>query len=415
MSAMEVPSSPLPSPKPPHKVSPWALPILVLAVAYALLALTFTEQLSHQEIMQRCVLVDPSRARIWSVGNVEIGLAYLGVFGGMVFYFLRLYARSRRHLADLGLALAYLLGSFALDYFCVQNFHPFTALLVGDAVVMTFTVMVSRQMWFQRLLGVFVPVIFLTCGVGHFLEGLSYWQLTYTINTPWTMVTADIGFAVLVNASRFPAFIRGEDVVAELAVTKTRAENLQAEIDARMRAEAEKEAAQARVGTILRDVLASVTGGRLRLCHEESELPPMMGAPSDAIALTETDGLRELRRRTREAALSLGFSEGRWQDLMTAASECGMNAIVHAGGGLARVGTDGRGTIQVRVEDVGRGIAVEHLPRATLEKGYTTAGTLGQGMKMMLQAVDRVWLMTGPGGTTIVLEQERDQPLPSWM
>ncbi len=57
--------------------------------------------------------------------------------------------------------------------------------------------------------------------------------------------------------------------------------------------------------------------------------------------------------------------------------------------------------------DQGRGINVENLPRATLEKGYTTAGTLGHGMKMMLQTADRLWLLTGSTGTTLVLEQDR--------
>jgi len=185
------------------------LPVLVLIIAYGLLGLTLTEPLSHQEIMRRCVLVDPQRARIWSVGNVEIGLAYAGVFAGMLYYFLKIYSRNREHMLDFGLAMSYLLCSFALDYYCVKTFHPFFAMLIGDAIVMTFTVLVSRKLWFQRLLGVFVPMIFFTCGVGHFLEGLSYWQLTYTFNTPWTMVTADVGFAILVNASRFPAFIRG--------------------------------------------------------------------------------------------------------------------------------------------------------------------------------------------------------------
>ncbi|MCW3058237.1 MAG: domain S-box protein [Capsulimonas sp.] len=208
----------------------WIFPVVLLSVAYGLLALTFTEQLSHQSIMERCVLVDPNRARIWSVGNVEIGMAYFGVFAGMLFYFLRMYQRSRQHLKDLGLAITYLGASFALDYFCVQTFRPFIALLIGDAIVMTFTVLVSRQTWFQRLLGVFVPIIFLTCGIGHFLEGLSYWQLTYTVNTPWTMVTADVGFAVLVNASRFPAFIRGEDIVADLAREKAKREMLEIEV-----------------------------------------------------------------------------------------------------------------------------------------------------------------------------------------
>ncbi len=429
MNAMVAPPSPLFSRRPPSKLSVWVLPVFVLAIAYALLALTLTEQLSHQQIMQRCVLVDPRRARIWSVGNVEIGLAYFGVFGGMVFYFLRLYARSTRHLLDLSLALLYLAGSFALDYFCVETFHPFMALLVGDAIVMTFTVMVSRQVWFQRLLGVFVPVIFLTCGVGHFLEGLSYWRLTYTVNTPWTMVTADIGFAVLVNASRFPAFIRGEDVVAELAIAKTRAETLQIEIDARVRAdeqraeaeaarekaEAEKEAAQARTRAFLRDVLASVTNSKLVLVDTSDQLPPSFAPVGELISLSREAGLRELRQRTKQVALAAGHSEERQHDLLTAVSESGMNAIVHGDGGTGQVlvGTDG--TVQVRVEDHGLGISMENLPKATLSRGFSTKATLGHGLKMMLETTDRLYLLTGPGGTTVVLEQSRERPAPAWL
>ncbi len=429
MSTTVSPIAPHPSNNPPKNPLPWVLPICVLIIAYALLGLTLTEQLTHQEIMQRCVLVDPQRARIWSVGNVEIGLAYFGVFFGMVFYFLKMYFRSRQHVADLSLALAYLGGSFALDYFCVQTFHPFMALLVGDAVVMTFTVLVSRQIWFQRLLGVFVPIIFLTCGVGHFLEGLSYWQLTYTINTPWTMVTADIGFAVLVNANRFPAFIRGEDVVAELAIAKTRAETLQAQIDARTRAEeareqaeaekaaaqSEKAAAQERIRTVLRDVLASVTEGKLLLVDFADQLPPPSAPVGAVIALSQREGLRELRRNAHEAARDAGLSEERQHDLLTASSEAGMNAVVHGGGGTAQVSVSEDGTVQVRVQDHGGGISMENLPRATLSRGFSTKATLGHGLKMMLETADRVFLLTGPDGTTVVLEQERERPLPVWL
>jgi two-component sensor histidine kinase len=206
----------------------WIMSALLLSVAYGLLGLTFTTQLSHTSIMRRCVLVEPNMARIWSVGNVEIGLAYLGVFLAMTWYFARIFGKNRAHLTDLGLASLYLVCSFTLDFFCVQHLEPFPALLIGDAIVMTFTVIVSRQLWFQRLLGVFVPIIFFSCGVGHLLEGLSYWHQTYPFNVPWTMVTADIGFAVLVNSARFPAFIRGQDVVEELVEAQARTAEIEA-------------------------------------------------------------------------------------------------------------------------------------------------------------------------------------------
>lgn len=233
------------SPKQKRPISPWILSILLLTIAYGLLGLTFTGTLSHTTVMQRCVLVDPKMARIWSVGNVEIGAAYFGVFVGMTIYFIQIFRHNRAHLTDLGIACIYISGSFLIDYLCVQHFSPFAALLVGDAIIMTFTVIVSRQLWFQRLLGVFVPIIFLSCAVGHFLEGLSYWQLTYPFNVPWTMVTADIGFAVLVNSARFPAFIRGQDIVEELQEVRARSEELDRQLAALTQAKEGQRASEA--------------------------------------------------------------------------------------------------------------------------------------------------------------------------
>jgi anti-sigma regulatory factor (Ser/Thr protein kinase) len=166
----------------------------------------------------------------------------------------------------------------------------------------------------------------------------------------------------------------------------------------------------------LRDVLASVTDGKLRLCGGVSDLPPPRGvAWGEQTPLTGAGGLRDLRCRAVSAAEHGGFPDERLHDLVTAVNEAGMNAIVHAGGGAARVRFDPTGTVQVWVEDAGQGITLENLPRATLARGFTTAGTLGHGLKLMLQTTDRLWLLTGPTGTTVVLEQDRQPPEPAWM
>lgn len=166
----------------------------------------------------------------------------------------------------------------------------------------------------------------------------------------------------------------------------------------------------------LREVLASVTEGKLRLCGGTADLPPALEAAWGAeIALNGQGGLRDLRCRAVGAAERGGFPEERLHDLVTAVNEAGMNAIVHAGEGLAQVRLSPLGTVQVRVEDAGHGISLENLPRATLARGFTTAGTLGHGLKLMLQTADRLWLLTGPTGTTVVLEQDRHPPGPAWM
>ena len=166
----------------------------------------------------------------------------------------------------------------------------------------------------------------------------------------------------------------------------------------------------------LRDVLASVTEGKLRLCDDVLGLPPPRGAVwGELIPLSGNGGLRDLRCRAIGAAERVGFPDERLHDLVTAVNEAGMNAIVHAGEGKARVCFDPLGIVQVWVEDAGQGITLENLPQATLARGFTTAGTLGHGLKLMLQTTDRLWLLTGPTGTTVVLEQDRQPPEPAWM
>ena len=165
----------------------------------------------------------------------------------------------------------------------------------------------------------------------------------------------------------------------------------------------------------LRDVLAGVTDGKLRLCELAADLPERLPGVGEPVPLTR-ETLRPARRRAADAALAAGLDEERGHDLLTAVGEATMNAVVHGGGGTAHVGADAQaGRVQVWVEDHGAGIDVSRLPQATLARGYTTAGTFGHGFKMMLQTADAVWLLTGPTGTTVVLEQGREAPEPGWL
>lgn len=324
--------------------------------------------------------MDPDLSRIWSVGHVEISLAYFGVFGAMLFYFLRMYAKHRQHLRDLAYALAYIFLSFLLDLYCVLHFEPFAALLIGDAIVLTFTLLVSRQLWFQRLLGVFVPLVFFTCGVGHLLEGMSYWKLTYPVNVPWTMVTADIGFAILVNAVRFPAFLRGEDIVLELERSRSEARARQ---------------------VFFRDVLLSVTEGRLHLCDTAADLPVSLPLITEPFALSR-ETMAAVRHQSAAAAQDRQFSEEELNCLTTAVGEAAMNAVVHGGGGEATI-RGNQSAVQVWITDHGTGISLSQLPRATLELGFSTKDSLGHGFWLMLRSADSVFLLTADTGTTLVL------------
>lgn len=165
--------------------------------------------------------------------------------------------------------------------------------------------------------------------------------------------------------------------------------------------------AAARQQTFMRDVLLSVTDGVLRLCEKAADLPDPLPLVADPIPLITNAGIPALRRLAIATATAAGMDQARQDGLATAVGEAAMNALRHARGGVGQVGVDDEGTVQVRITDRGTGISLEDLPHATLRKGFTTAGTLGHGMKMVLQTVDRVYLLTGTDGTTIVMEQDR--------
>jgi CheY-like chemotaxis protein len=164
---------------------------------------------------------------------------------------------------------------------------------------------------------------------------------------------------------------------------------------------------------LLQDVLASVTGGKLRLCVRPSELPKPLSSFGRPVALAPA-AVQNMRRLAQEAAVACNFSCERSHDLLTAVSEAVTNAVVHGGEGKARVCVNDAGTLQVWIQDNGSGIDLQELPRATLERGFTTAGTLGHGFWLMLQTVDRLWLQSKASGTTVVLELDRIPPEPHW-
>jgi PAS domain S-box-containing protein len=186
----------------------------------------------------------------------------------------------------------------------------------------------------------------------------------------------------------------------------------------------EREQAEAQLAEqqrrLLKEMLASVTGGRLTLCDSKRELPEhlMLVTEPDEPSTIDLDKpmLRWLRHRALDAARQAGMDKERMGKLVTAVNEAAMNAIVHAGGGTATVEVDPQsGAVQVWVEDQGPGFDMSRLPKATLDRGFTTAGTLGHGFKLVLATADRVWLLTGPTGTTVVLQQGREEPVPRWL
>lgn len=188
------------------------------------------------------------------------------------------------------------------------------------------------------------------------------------------------------------------------------------DIDDQKRIEAALRESEAREHAFLRDVLRAVTENKLHLCGARADLPPPFPDTEEpAVFPLTTPTLSRFRAHVHSVALDCGFDEERRHDLITAAGEASMNAVVHGGSGTGRVYTDPtHGRVQIWVEDAGQGIALTNLHRATLERGYTTAGSMGYGFYLMLKTADRIYLLTGPTGTTVVIEQERTAVDPLW-
>ena len=168
--------------------------------------------------------------------------------------------------------------------------------------------------------------------------------------------------------------------------------------------------------TFLRDVLFSVSEGTFCLCDEAADFSDVLLPVGLPVPLHEKRHLRNLRVAVTDAACARDFPDARMQDLISASGEAAMNAVVHGGGGEARVCASPSGDIlQIWITDGGKGIGMDFLHKATLERGFTTTGTLGHGFWLMMKTADRLYLLTGETGTTLLLEQERTPPLPLWL
>ena len=158
------------------------------------------------------------------------------------------------------------------------------------------------------------------------------------------------------------------------------------------------------------DVLDAVTGGKLVLLTDE-ELAGQLGVP-----LTEPTEFLAPRDLSRARGVITRVAAERFPDwapgtdIPTPVGEALVNALRHAGGGIYQLYEHGD-VLQVAVRDEGPGIDFRTLPRATLQRGFSTASSLGMGFTIMLQVCERVLLSTHPGRTTVVLEFAARQPI----
>jgi PAS domain S-box-containing protein len=151
-----------------------------------------------------------------------------------------------------------------------------------------------------------------------------------------------------------------------------------------------------------RRTILAATEGKLQLT-EKDEIEDIAGQAIAVFKVENAEDFRNARAAILRIARSMGMDEVRAGDYRTAVGEAITNAAKHANGGIVSIHILPEAILTV-VSDRGPGIEAMSIPEVALKKGYTTAGTLGMGYKVMTSIVDKVYLATGPWGTIVGLE-----------
>jgi serine/threonine-protein kinase RsbT len=122
------------------------------------------------------------------------------------------------------------------------------------------------------------------------------------------------------------------------------------------------------------------------------------------LGLASQDDVVIVRQAVRSAAVEIGLSLVDQTKIITAASELARNALVHGGGGLARIETvldTAKRGLRLTFEDQGPGIA--DIERAMTD-GYTSGGGLGLGLGGAKRLSNEFTIRSKPGeGTCVVI------------
>lgn len=125
----------------------------------------------------------------------------------------------------------------------------------------------------------------------------------------------------------------------------------------------------------------------------------------DDLPIRSGDDVVRVRQQVRVVAAKTGFSLVDQTKVVTAASELARNALVHGGGGMARVevvtSSNGRSGIRIGFTDDGPGIPDVDM---ALTDGWTTGQGLGLGLSGARRLVDEFELTSKAGsGTSVVV------------
>ncbi|MEN6349397.1 MAG: anti-sigma regulatory factor [Syntrophomonas sp.] len=115
-----------------------------------------------------------------------------------------------------------------------------------------------------------------------------------------------------------------------------------------------------------------------------------------------------VRKKIRDAAVSLNFSLTDVTRIVTAASELGRNIFLYAGSGVVRWRTmEQKGRVGLEISFCDNGPGIEDLEQV-MQEGYSTSGGLGLGLPGARRLMDEMVIDSALGnGTTVVVRKWR--------
>jgi anti-sigma regulatory factor (Ser/Thr protein kinase) len=125
------------------------------------------------------------------------------------------------------------------------------------------------------------------------------------------------------------------------------------------------------------------------------------------VPITDPSSVGEARRTALMAAQRLGFDETQSGELALLAAESSRNVLLHGGGGQVVVAGMKDGAHPVaRILAMDKGPGIANIAQAMTD-GYSTAGTMGEGMGAMKRMATTLEIFTGRAGTILLLELGR--------
>lgn len=156
-----------------------------------------------------------------------------------------------------------------------------------------------------------------------------------------------------------------------------------------------------------RSTIKAATSGKLIMC-EKNQIPTS-GELLGKWDIPHPEDVSLARNEVAEIAQREGMDEPTLTDFVLCVGESITNSVKHGGGGTASL-YNKNDTFRFIVSDHGPGIEALAIPELALKPRYTTAASLGVGYKVMISLADKVYLATGPKGTTVAMEKKIDCP-----